>query len=176
MCQANRLPFHLYSDEVVYSEAINGRIIDINGYNKSVEDDEMISIEIVDDALKLLEDDMEFYKILIPLYQEADHERMNAFLASIDSVEHYSSNLAIEVVGEEVSKGNAIETLCSEKDIALDQVVVFGDSDNNLSMFEIAGKSIAMGNAISQLKTIAHHITKSNNEDGIAYAINNWLL
>ena len=49
-------------------------------------------------------------------------------------------------------------------------VVVFGDEKNDLSMFTDEWTSIAMGNAIDEVKEVATYITKSNQEDGIEYA------
>lgn len=49
-------------------------------------------------------------------------------------------------------------------------IVVFGDGHNDLSMFQKAPMSIAMGNAIDELKEIATFVTKSNKENGIEYA------
>lgn len=51
--------------------------------------------------------------------------------------------------------------------------MIFGDQGNDMSMFEVAGFSkIAMGNAIDSIKDKADFVTKSNDEAGIAYAIN----
>jgi len=49
-------------------------------------------------------------------------------------------------------------------------VVVFRDGMNDISMFKSAPFSIAMGNATNEIKKLASFITKSNDEDGIAYA------
>ena len=51
-----------------------------------------------------------------------------------------------------------------------EDVVVFGDGHNDISMVKQAPISIAMGNAIDKLKEHATFITKSNKEDGIEYA------
>ncbi|NRO04428.1 5-amino-6-(5-phospho-D-ribitylamino)uracil phosphatase YwtE [Lactobacillus helveticus] len=51
--------------------------------------------------------------------------------------------------------------------------MIFGDQGNDMSMFEVAGfNKIAMGNAIDSIKDKADFVTKSNDEAGIAYAIN----
>ena len=52
----------------------------------------------------------------------------------------------------------------------MDDVVVFGDGHNDITMFQMAKTSIAMGNAIDQLKETATFVTKSCDEDGIEYA------
>jgi len=49
--------------------------------------------------------------------------------------------------------------------------MAFGDGFNDLSMLEYAGIGIAMGNAVDEVKAIADFITVSNDEDGIAIAL-----
>ncbi|SLE56774.1 putative hydrolase, haloacid dehydrogenase(HAD) superfamily protein [Mycobacteroides abscessus subsp. massiliense] len=53
----------------------------------------------------------------------------------------------------------------------LEEVIVFGDSLNDKSMFEVAGYSVAMGNASDELKKIADEVTLDNNSNGIPYAL-----
>ncbi|MEG2708633.1 MAG: HAD hydrolase family protein, partial [Vagococcus sp.] len=45
-----------------------------------------------------------------------------------------------------------------------------------LSMIEVAGTGVAMGNAVPSVKEIADKITKSNDEHGVAYALEQWVL
>ena len=52
----------------------------------------------------------------------------------------------------------------------MDDVVVFGDGHNDITMFQMAKPSIAMGNAIDQLIELATFVTYSCDEDGIEYA------
>lgn len=51
------------------------------------------------------------------------------------------------------------------------QVIAFGDSMNDKSMFEVAGLAIAMGNASDELKQYADEITLDHNENGIPHAL-----
>ena len=70
-----------------------------------------------------------------------------------------------------VSKGNAIKALCEKLDIPLKEVVCFGDSLNDQSMFEVAGYSVAMGNATEELKEVADKVTLDNDSNGIPAAL-----
>jgi hypothetical protein len=56
------------------------------------------------------------------------------------------------------------------------EVAVFGDGINDKEMFQYAGIGIAMGNAVEEVKRIATHVTKPLREDGIAYAVDRWIL
>ena len=66
----------------------------------------------------------------------------------------------------EASKGAAVETLKSL--LGIDQVVCFGDSDNDLSMFAAADESYAPANAKSAIKAQADEVIGHHDEDGIA--------
>ncbi|WP_249028961.1 HAD family hydrolase [Tannockella kyphosi] len=52
--------------------------------------------------------------------------------------------------------------------IPLDQILVFGDGENDLTMFDAVKYPIAMGNAMDNVKKAAYEVIKTNNEDGIA--------
>ena len=54
--------------------------------------------------------------------------------------------------------------------------MAIGDGDNDLSMIKYAGCSVAMENAIADLKAEASFITKDCDEDGVAYAIEKFVL
>ena len=49
----------------------------------------------------------------------------------------------------------------------LAEVMAFGDSDNDIEMLSGVGIGVAMGNAKSSVKELAHYTTDSNNNDGI---------
>ena len=69
-----------------------------------------------------------------------------------------------------------MELLANELGIRLEQVCVFGDYYNEISMFNKAGLSIAMGNAVEELKGVADYITDDNDSEGVSKAIEKILL
>ena len=56
-------------------------------------------------------------------------------------------------------------------DISPNEVIAFGDGDNDIDMLQFAGLGVAMGNASHYVKSKADYITLSNEEDGIADVI-----
>lgn len=82
----------------------------------------------------------------------------------------------LELMPAGVDKGLAVRELAQELGIDPSQVMVLGDFDNDLSMFRCAGFAVAMGNAPERMKAAAHVVTRSNAEDGVAYAIRRWAL
>lgn len=75
-----------------------------------------------------------------------------------------------------VNKGKALCTLCDILNIQSHEVCVFGDNFNDIEMINFAGTSIVPENGEEEVKSLATHITKSNDENGIAHAINNIIL
>ena len=74
------------------------------------------------------------------------------------------------------TKENAISILCKKLDISPREILAFGDDFNDIGMLKLCGKGIAMGNAISQVKEVSDGTTKTNNEDGAAWYVENFIL
>jgi hypothetical protein len=69
------------------------------------------------------------------------------------------------------SKGDALRAACAHLGITADQVVAFGDSENDVEMFRAAGASVAMGQADDETKAAATHVTGRNDQAGVAEAV-----
>ena len=82
-----------------------------------------------------------------------------------------SSPFAADVINPDNSKMEGIRIVGEEFDFSMDQVMAFGDSDNDLEMLAGVGMSVAMGNGSSSVKEVAKHITTSNQQDGIHKAL-----
>ena len=70
-----------------------------------------------------------------------------------------------------ISKGASLDSLCKKLGLTNENVMALGDGLNDLSMIEFAGLGVAVENGNSILKEAADFISKSNDEDGFAYAI-----
>jgi Cof subfamily protein (haloacid dehalogenase superfamily) len=78
----------------------------------------------------------------------------------------------IEITDKNANKGVALEAYAKEHNIKMDEVMAFGDSLNDYSMLsKDFGYTVAMGNAIDKIKKTAKYITKTNDEDGVAYFV-----
>lgn len=69
------------------------------------------------------------------------------------------------------SKGKGLQQIAKKLDIKKDKIMVFGDGNNDLSMFKYAGFSVAMDNANEEIKQIANHITRCNDDEGVKKAL-----
>ena len=121
----------------------------------------------------LLEDGDEPNKILLIA---GDDESSLALHAIADSVRS-SSNAAfskpgyLEIVPLEVNKAQALRHLTAILGLELSQVAAIGDGLNDIEMVKEAGLGIAMGNAPQAVKSVADWVTGTNNEAGVAQAI-----
>lgn len=68
-------------------------------------------------------------------------------------------------------KEDAVQLVLNDIGINSENVMVFGDDFNDLELFHICGFPIAMGNGITELKNCAKYITESNDNDGVAVAL-----
>jgi Cof subfamily protein (haloacid dehalogenase superfamily) len=82
---------------------------------------------------------------------------------------HAKSILTLTAVGAD--KGVALEVACRDLGLTPAEVVAVGDADNDMEMFRVAGGSFAMGQASAAVKAAAKAVTGTNDEDGVAQAI-----
>lgn len=75
-----------------------------------------------------------------------------------------------------ISKGSALAKLAAQLGIPREQVIAIGDHENDLPMIEWAGLGLAMGNAIPEVRAAADAIIPSVAEQGVAWAIQRYLL
>lgn len=72
------------------------------------------------------------------------------------------------IMHKEATKSNGILEIADEFNISRDEIIAFGDDINDKEMFLNCGLSIAMDNAIDEIKVIADYICDTNNNDGVA--------
>lgn len=161
--------FHLvsmtYKNDMIYTENIDDQYVceeaRINDIKKKK----------VDSFLDILEDPI--YKVLMT--GEPD------YVASIEAEfkQPYGNQLSIyrsapfflEAMAQNIDKAASLDRLAKSLGIQQEEVMAFGDGYNDLSMISYAGLGVAMGNAVKEVQDRAKVVTKSNNEDGIAYIL-----
>jgi Cof subfamily protein (haloacid dehalogenase superfamily) len=82
----------------------------------------------------------------------------------------------VEVLPQGGSKGNALKHLLKELKIAPENVMAMGDAENDMEMIQLAGIGVAIGNAEAKLKEAAKYTVASNDQDGVAEAIERFVL
>ncbi len=86
-----------------------------------------------------------------------------------------SENYCIDISAKKISKGWALKQLADKLNIKSTEIMAFGNADNDISMIKYAKLGIAMSNSSTALLKNADAITTSNNNDGIAKAIDTYL-
>lgn len=79
-----------------------------------------------------------------------------------------NSKMWLTINPKNTNKLNTLKIICNDLKYTIDEVIFFGDGENDLILIENAGISVAMGNAISVVKEKATYVTESNDNDGIA--------
>jgi Cof subfamily protein (haloacid dehalogenase superfamily) len=122
----------------------------------------------------LRKDDVKIYK-LIALVHPDQLERINEVKAAlagkfeISIASSFPNN--VEITSNEAHKGKALLRYQKMMNLSFEEIIAFGDGGNDLAQFEVATTSVAMGNAPVYVQQKADLITKTNDEDGFAYAV-----
>lgn len=87
-----------------------------------------------------------------------------------------SAPFFLEFLNKEANKGTGVELLAKHLGVKVDEIIAMGDAGNDLHMIEYAGMGIAMGNAFDEVKKVANYITDTNENDGVAKAIEKFVL
>ena len=78
----------------------------------------------------------------------------------------------LEIFPRGVDKGTALQAVCDALAIPAEKAIAFGDHEMDIPMLKKAGLGIAMGNAVDSLKEAADVVTRTNDEAGVAWALN----
>ncbi|MDX1603558.1 MAG: HAD family hydrolase [Salinimicrobium sediminis] len=128
-------------------------------------------------------DHYEKYKVVKDLLQVKDDIFLKVTICdlrgaeknSMPYVEHFKKELQVKLSGEiwidfndkKAQKGNALKALQENLGITKEETMAFGDYLNDLELFEHAGIGYAVENAHEEVKKVAAHVTKSNDEFGV---------
>lgn len=113
------------------------------------------------------------YKMLIISEVEEHDKIMEECKANFSQVLHITSSHPkfVELLDPEVNKWATICKLAAQYNIAQEQIMCLGDSGNDYEMVANAGFGVAVENAEPEVKQAAKYITKSNDDEGVALAI-----
>ncbi len=104
---------------------------------------------------------------------DRNREQLIKEFPHLSIVSSYPEN--IEINAKEAKKGNALEVAIEKLGFTKDEVAVFGDGLNDISMFQLFPNSYAPTNAEYEVKKEASQIIPSNNDDGVGKKINELL-
>lgn len=105
-----------------------------------------------------------------PEYLQAHYQEMMApFQDRLNCM--FTADFYFEFTAKGIDKAKALDTVLIPRGYHREDMIAFGDAQNDKTMIEYVGCGIAMANASDELKAVADDITLSNNEDGIAAAL-----
>ncbi|MFC3041790.1 Cof-type HAD-IIB family hydrolase [Virgibacillus xinjiangensis] len=122
-------------------------------------------------------DNLGVYKIFVLTFDPEKLKNLRQELSGRVDISITTSGVQkLEVGNPQSTKGNALSFIADYFGVSPSETVAIGDNLNDLSMFEVAGTSIAMENAELEVKEAADHMTKDHNQDGVAYGLYKWVL
>lgn len=164
------IDFLFYTPNYVYHSPNSSRIKFFEKYNESAP--EQFRVPILPENKYPLENE---YSDVLKILIHADNDRIPELNKRFNTKKTLtivsSGKNLIDIMRENTSKGNGIRILCNKLGIPLEEVVAFGDSMNDEDMLKTAGYSVAMGNAIPEIKKICNFTTLTNSNNGITYAL-----
>jgi len=134
-------------------------------------------VEFIDSFAEIYAtDNIEVYKILGFSLNKENLHRVHEKLLNENTLAITSSgDINIEFNHVDAQKGLALEALAKDMGIEMQDVMALGDNFNDASMLEMAGRGVAMGNAEEAIKALCDYTTLSNDQHGVAAAIEEML-
>lgn len=124
---------------------------------------------------QLRNDEINYFKLA---FNDSDTKKLVKMRSELEKAginSSYSDKYWLEVMAEGVNKGAALNYLTKYLSVDLSEVLAFGDQENDLEMLKMSGTSFAMENAAPAVKKMAGKTTKSNQESGVAFVLNEYL-
>ena len=150
----------------------------LNELSRKYEQISSVHIEEADLSLLLSQEPEGVEKILL-MAEETDLDQLAPLLRQNYGERVHltkSKPYFLEMTDSSVNKGVALAALAERLGISQGEVMAVGDSFNDLEMLKYAGVGVAMGNARAEIKEQADFVTTTNEEDGVAEAIERYVL
>lgn len=192
ICEENSIYYNIYTEKEIIAKNLQCNVLYYHKENLNKEEKNKTHINIVENIYDYIVDrDEKVVKITICDNNQVIFNSIMRKLKEIEEIEvlevsHMSRKIIrqgsvdvpieyfyTEISAQNVDKWNAIEFLKGKMQIKTEEIVAIGDNVNDKKMIENAGLGIAMGESTPVIKDVANQITGSNNEDGVAQALEN---
>lgn len=195
LCKDNSIYFNVYAEQFIVAESLKDSILVFNNENQNKPESMQTKIKIEPNVYKYIkENDIDILKISVSDSNKIIFNRILSELkklknVSVLDVEHTSKKKIklgtteinmeyyyTEITSQNVNKWSAIEELAKILNIQAEDIVTMGDNVNDKEMIQNAGLGVVMGNSAPYIKALGDVVTLSNNEDGVANAIREYVL
>lgn len=177
LAHAYKIDYMIHTLEGLVGETTEGRLEGLKDYNANVKKEHRIPLK----ADKDLYDHLERYNILKISLSTDNSEDLAVFQKVItQDIEEvhavFSDPRLLDINALNASKGQAVLNLAAKFNIEPHEIVTIGDNENDISMLEVCGLPLSLDNAGDHIKSFAKHITKDNNNSGVADGIRRFVL
>lgn len=192
ICEENSIYYSIYTEDTILTKSLNYNVLFFNQENAKKEPTKRVKINIVQDIYEYIKssDNQKYLKITICDDNKVIFTGILKKLREINKIEvldvaHMSRKVIksgtedvlveyyyTEITSENVDKWFAIKDLIEKIGINENEVIAIGDNVNDLMMIEKSGKGIVMQDSAEYIKEKADYVTCSNDESGVAKAIN----
>lgn len=171
------LDFLFYTENTILITKNNPRIKILENYNETANKHDKFKFEILNYDINKYSN-LNFLKCLAHIEDRKKLLEIQKILnQKFKDLSIVSSDYELlDLMPSGVTKGNSLSILSEILNIQKENICVFGDNFNDLEMIKFAGISIVPENGEDEIKKLATYITKSNDNEGISYAINNIIL
>jgi HAD superfamily hydrolase (TIGR01484 family) len=167
-----------FVDGKAYMEEREYRDMEQNGSDYRTQDYVLSTRNPIEGLLDFMEenrDRMENISLIFRHKEEQDAMyRKLEKIHNITLVSSFTNNF--EIGGPTTSKADALVMLMQRLGVGRSELMACGDSINDLAMIRLAEVGVAMGNAVLGIQSAANYITDTNDEDGVAKAIEKFVL
>ena len=151
-----RIPFMLISENSMYINYVDDVVIDTQlQTNGRIPDISEYKGEVIYQAIAFVDDEK--------------RQVLNDFLDECDVTSWYKTG--IDIIPRGGGKARGIEMYLERNGMTRDQIMAFGDGENDISMIKYAGIGVAMGNGSDAVKEVADYVTDTVDNDGIEKAL-----
>ena len=126
-------------------------------------------IDLPFEEIRLTQDINKVIMVHTPKFFEKNFDGIKAALSDYDVL--LVGPDWLEIMPKHVSKASALWKICDKLGISMNEVMAFGDAQNDLKMLQQVGIGVAMGNAMDEAKYAATVVTDTNMNNGIGKAI-----
>lgn len=173
----NNLNFMLYTETAILSTPNNPRLKLLEKLNLSSDLKDKFEVEIIHKDIQNYSN-LSFLKSLTHIDNREKllniESQLNKKFKNLSIVS--SDEKLLDIMPPGVNKGTALHNLCKILDIDKNEIIVFGDNFNDIEMINFAHISVVPSNSEQHIKNMATYVTKSNDDNGIAFAINEFIL
>lgn len=196
ICEENSIFYNIYTKDTILTKNLNYNILFYNQENATKSEDKKTRITLMqnieeyiknrqeEDYLKITicdNDKIIFASIIRKLRTIKDVDVLDVAHMSRKLIKDGTENVSMEyyyteITNTNVDKWQAIENLIEKLGIKKEEVIAIGDNINDAEMVKNAGLGIMMQNSAPYIKEIADVIVKDNDNDGVAEAIEKYIL